>query len=236
MKKPALVIALAASLLILAGGAYFLHAAKSAPEETAAAVTAPEAPATATVQSAAATADPAAFRAAADLAQSGVNPIPFRDEPAEAMKQKYDFIADILSPLSPDGFEMENPLPSPATVKIAEISMPAKKLDFVAVMVDDPAYCRDAGCHFEIHVRRGDKWPQMIGTTATADSYYDLDDNSVSFIFCDKGAYRRWRMMDGALDRPLPIDAPGYFAAEGIVTDSHIKGTCPGAPEETGVP
>lgn len=214
-------MALAASAFLLASTGAVLYAKDQAP---------PPMPASAD-SSAPAPAPAAAVTKTTPAATFGK--MDFTEKNSAEMGQKYDFIAraikDATDPLIDDG--PSNLPPFPATIQVAEFSVPDKQLDFVAYRMTDADYCDNGLCYVSLYVRHNGEWQQMFSLKATTDTYFASDASGMSIMLCNKdGAYEKWTMPDGALDRPVPSDAPGYFVPQGAANDARITTSCPKPP------
>lgn len=217
-------IALAASAFLLASTGAVLYAKDQSLPQPAPATSdaAMSAPADATAPAEKKTAPAATF-----------GKMDFAEKNSAEMGQKYDFIAraikDATDPLIDD--DASNLPPFPATLQLAEFSLPDKKLDFVAYRMTDANYCDNGLCYVSLYVRHNGEWQQMFSLKATTDTYFASDASGVSIMLCGKdGAYEKWTMQDGALDRPIPSDAPGYFVPQGAANDARITTSCPKPP------
>lgn len=166
------------------------------------------------------------------LEQSGLYPITLKEYETAALASRYPFIAAAITPeqapdQAPDDapFTFEPQLPD--TVKLAEITIPAKNLTLVAVYTDNAAWCTRGFCLFNLYIKRAGGYVPYVGLNAAANSYLMMDDKSISLLVCSniKG-YRQWRLEDGALDRPIPANSPGHFVPLGIFKHDKIA-ACP---------
>lgn len=173
--------------------------------------------------------------AAATLAET-VHQITFTSAQSADLAKKYPFIQQAMEPReSPDGTPFIEPPPVfPDTVKIAEITLPEKGLNFVALLVEGDDWCSAEGlCNLSFHfLRENGDYEQLAAMwNAEPSSYYITTPRSFSVVFCENGDFHRWTLKDGALKEPMPMDQSGYFGYDGVYKNPAMTNACPPAPK-----
>ncbi len=160
---------------------------------------------------------------------AGLYSIDMQGYESAQLSTQFDFIAEGLKSkpaIYADEMDIEPELPP--YLHMAGITIPSKNLEMVALYTQVGGdWCNKGFCIFRLYIKRPQGYQLYLNTMTTAQNYLLVDDKSVSVIMCDsRKGYRQWRLADGALDKPLPANAPGYFVSAGHFTHDKIA-ACP---------
>lgn len=159
----------------------------------------------------------------------GLYKVDMQDFETAALANRFDFITDAIKPVQ-GPYEDDEFLPEIAPyIKLANIVIPSKNLDLVIVHNIYPTghWCDRGFCVYQVYIKHNGKYESYKNMMVKPPTYLQVDDKSISLVVCDtRQGYRQWRLDDGALDKPIPMDAPGHFAPVGIYKHDQLQ-PCP---------
>lgn len=161
----------------------------------------------------------------------GLYKVDMQDFETATLTNKFDFIAQAITPVK-GPYEDDDEIPElPPYIKLANIVIPSKKLDLVIIHSifsgGNGSWCNNGFCIYDVYIKHNGKYEGYKHMMVKPPTYLAVEDKSISLIVCDtRQGYRQWRLNDGALDKPLPMDAPGYFVPVGAFKNDKLE-ACP---------